>query len=156
MVDVVNKTCQYENCETRATYGLLGNKPHHCAKHANKQIEILHSMRRCSKCNELATYGVGNYPTRCEAHTIEGDKDFETSVCNKCHLQLITDLNGICYYCNGNRNKTIRLFKQNLVVNYFTSTRNSYILQKMSMNNSKLYWREISTRHCYKSSFRSI
>ena len=115
MVSVLDRRCQQENCKTSATYGLLGNSPHHCAKHAEKRIEIFKPTRRCSVCNELATYG-DEYPVRCETHSIPDDVTFEISRCSKCGLQAIINRKGVCYCCD--EEKHVRLAKQNETVAY--------------------------------------
>jgi hypothetical protein len=115
MIYVSHEVCSVEKCNSQANYGIIGNKPYHCAIHADRRVEIFRPMRRCFRCNELATYG-DEYPIRCESHALSEDKDFETSRCSKCGLQSIINRKNVCYYCD--EEKHVRLAKQDETVAY--------------------------------------
>jgi EsV-1-7 cysteine-rich motif len=115
----MKKTCIFSNCETQAKFGMIGNKPVHCALHADRRIEVIHPMKRCStsNCRELATHGITK-PIHCANHSQEDEKDFVTTVCPSCCLPAIIYPNGLCYFCDPERAKTVRLAKQKTVYDF--------------------------------------
>ena len=78
---------------------ILGNLPVHCEKHANTIMEI-----------SDPTHG-NKYPVRCEKHAHSEDKSLLSAICYCCNLECIIDSAGRCYFCNPERQQTVRLAK---------------------------------------------
>jgi EsV-1-7 cysteine-rich motif len=119
MIDVVNRKCSSNCCDAQARYGLIGNEPSHCAVHANKRIEIFRPNRRCTICNELATNG-NEKPIHCETHSQPEERTFIVSKCSLCNFPAIVDSRSLCYVCDPELQKTVRLAKQKKVSDFLT------------------------------------
>jgi hypothetical protein len=103
MVNVKDKRCAHEGCQTRASRGPLFSKfPIHCAKHATP-FDFKKRNPRCAAedCKERASHTEeGNYPTHCEDHAPSGAADVVQSDCGSCGLtSFIRAGTGLCNDC---------------------------------------------------------
>lgn len=117
MVDVRHRKCV--ECGQRDYYGKPGKPTSHCAIH-RKAGMIRNSNSKCKspKCKESAIYGKNLIPTYCEIHKNVDDINFVERECVSCNLIMILDDNNKCEYCNPDSFKTIRLIKQNALMDY--------------------------------------
>ena len=117
MVDVRHRKCI--ECDQRDHYGKPGKKTTHCATHKTIGM-IRNSNSKCKspKCKESAIYGKNFNPTYCETHKNDDDINFVERECVSCNLIMILDDNNKCEYCNPESFKSIRLIKQNALMNY--------------------------------------
>ena len=117
MVDVRHRNCV--ECEQRDYYGKPGKPTTHCFKH-RKIGMIRNSNSKCksSNCKESAIYGKNFLPTYCETHKNDDDINFVERECISCNLIMILDDNNKCEYCNPESFKSIKLLKQNALMDY--------------------------------------
>jgi hypothetical protein len=117
MVDVRHRKCV--ECGQRDCYGKPGKPTSHCSIH-RKAGMIRNSNSKCKspKCKESAIYGKNLIPTYCETHKNADDINFVERECVSCNLIMILDDNNKCEYCNPESFKTIRLIKQNALMDY--------------------------------------
>ena len=106
-----------DSCETRAAYGIPGNRPSHCSKHRAAGM-ILKPMAKCSDCNEPALWGINWIPRHCELHKVSEDENLVERPCISCGLPYILDKQNKCENCNPESWTTARLAKQNALMDY--------------------------------------
>jgi hypothetical protein len=116
----MNNLCIIDNCNTRARYGKPGHKVSHCSTHKEKGM-ILKSNAKCKDCKELAVWGKELTPIHCEAHKLEDEINLVERPCISCGLEYILDKNNTCENCNPNTVQSVRLVKQNALMNYLDS-----------------------------------
>lgn len=122
MIDVRTKLCIIDNCNTGALYGKPGTKISYCATHKEKGM-IRKSNRKCieKQCSELAVWGINWTPRYCEAHKTDEDLNLMENKCVSCGLMYILDKNNKCENCNPESWNTVRLVKQNALMDYLDS-----------------------------------
>jgi hypothetical protein len=79
-----------------------------------------------SKCKETALYGITK-AEHCELHKQENEINLIERKCKSCHLPNILNSEGLCMYCDPNKEKRARLAKQNEVKNYLDQHGLKYI-----------------------------
>ena len=117
MVNVKNKTCEENGCETQCSYGKPAYQKSHCFKH-RKIGMIKNPNAKCSKCKELAIWGINWIPKHCETHKTEDDKNLVEKECISCGLLYILDDEKKCSLCNPESFMIARLAKQNALMSY--------------------------------------
>ena len=73
---------------------------------------------KCSKCKELAIWGINWIPKHCENHKTEDDKNLVERECISCGLLYILDYENKCSLCNPESFMIARLAKQNALMSY--------------------------------------
>ncbi len=118
MVDVHNPMCNM--CTKRAIYGISGNKPSSCFTH-RKPGMIKRPNKKCKVCSKQAVYGVNYMALHCEEHKLEHEQNLIERECISCHLVMVLDKDNKCEYCNPIVFNSVRLAKQNALLNYLDS-----------------------------------
>jgi hypothetical protein len=127
MINVISKTCQYEGCTTRPTFGQLGHHPIHCAQH--KEVgEKTHPLAKCQivNCKNLAIFGYTS-ANHCEIHKTAQEVDLVQRRCVSCGLLDILDQQGLCPTCDPTQMRRIMLAKQKNVRDFFDYQKMKYI-----------------------------
>lgn len=97
--------CQYNKCNSRASFGKKGEKPTHCSKHKGDGINLLAKKCCIDKCEERANYNLPGYVKKyCKEHKTDNminnptkKHKKETNNCTYCHIELDDTLE----YCKG-------------------------------------------------------
>jgi hypothetical protein len=119
MVNVKHTKCEYEGCQTIASYGIPGRKISHCFPHRQKGMIRRPNAKCChSKCKEMAIWGTNWVPKHCEAHKTPEDKNLVERPCASCGLMYVLDDSNKCEYCNPESFEISRLAKQNALMSY--------------------------------------
>jgi hypothetical protein len=122
MFERFKRICEAENCNKRTYYGKPGNKSSHCYDHREKGM-IRRPTARCILCKikTPAIWGINWIPRHCDLHKNEDDQNLLERNCKSCGLTYILDRNDKCESCNPESWATIRLAKQNALMNYLDS-----------------------------------
>ena len=115
MVDVKNKTCQMDGCETQVNYGWLGKGTSRCATHIQKGM-ITSPNRKCetTSCRQLGTHQM-NGMRYCEDHKPDDAENMGIETCSSCGLDDILT-NGKCTTCDPSIVHIRRHAKENRVL----------------------------------------
>jgi hypothetical protein len=120
MVDVKHNMCQDPGCtgSVRASYGLPGKTPTHCATH--RKTGMLNSPNaKCQNCKEQAIYGgTALKPVRCETHKALDDLNLVERPCSSCGLLYVLDANNRCETCDPTNFQRAHLAKQKALMDY--------------------------------------
>lgn len=120
MVDVKHNMCKDPGCtgSVRASYGLPGKPPTHCATH--RKTGMLNSPNaKCQNCKEQAIYGdTALKPVRCETHKALGDLNLVERPCISCGLLYVLDANNRCETCDPTNFQRAHLAKQKALMDY--------------------------------------
>ncbi len=79
--------CEVQECYSRASYNVLGEKAIRCAKHKTlDMIDVVHALCQETNCTKQATFGLPGTKKRiyCKAHAQDGAVDFKHKTCEKC------------------------------------------------------------------------
>ena len=117
MVDVLNPKCDQPDCGLLASYGIPGGKLSRCARHRSAGM-LTRPRARCVVCRKPAIFGTSFVATHCEAHREPDDENLMERQCISCNLVMVLDSSNRCEYCNPERFKTVRLAKQNALMEY--------------------------------------
>lgn len=119
MIDVKLTPCDYPHCRTRVSYGKPGNPESKCSKHRLPGM-IRRSNAKCKTpaCKEIAIWGSNWIPKHCETHKLEDEHNLIENPCSSCGLMYILDKDQKCEMCNPISFATVRLAKQNALMNY--------------------------------------
>lgn len=119
MVNVRHIVCDQDSCIRGATYGTPGIKESKCNKHRLPGM-IRRSNAKCKTpaCKEIAIWGSNWIPKHCETHKLEDEHNLIENPCSSCGLMYILDKDQKCEMCNPISFATVRLAKQNALMNY--------------------------------------
>jgi hypothetical protein len=88
MINIKSKTCEYDNCYSRPSYGFVNKNKKFCVKHKlENMIDLTHEMCKYEKCDLRANYGFKNSKAEyCVKHKEEKMLDITHSLCviNEC------------------------------------------------------------------------
>ena len=120
MIDVITKRCDTIGCNVSALYGVPGQTVSKCASHRVKGM-LRRPKSKCVNCLELAIYGTNWTPKHCETHKTEDDENLIERPCTSCGLLYVLDKENKCENCNPETFESMRLAKQNAVMEYLDS-----------------------------------
>jgi hypothetical protein len=130
MVDIKNKKCEVDGCETRPWYGFLGKSVSHCASHKQKGM-IRSPTRECqtSHCNLLGTHEA-NGVRLCEDHKPDDAENLGIDTCQSCGLEDILT-NGKCSTCDPTIIQLRRHAKENRIGDVLTASHITFVHDRM-------------------------
>lgn len=68
MVDIKHKRCNYDNCNIRASYGILRYRPQYCKKHKlDDMYDVVSIKCQIEYCNTCPSFGY-KHRTHCKKH----------------------------------------------------------------------------------------
>ena len=114
MIDVKNKTCEYNGCNKRPSYNLLGENPRFCNVHKESDmINVVSQICENNVCNKIASYNIigmtkGRY---CKEHQQENMICVKNKTCKitNCMKSPVYNFNGesIKLYCKEHRKENM-------------------------------------------------
>jgi hypothetical protein len=77
--------CNFEDCKTRASYGMVLGKATHCAKHKKSEMfDVINKTCSEKDCKKQPTYGlIHKKPTHCFKHKISEMFDVVSKTCSE-------------------------------------------------------------------------
>jgi hypothetical protein len=122
MINIKDIHCNYNSCSTRAVYGYPGKDKTKCTKHRENGM-IMRPSGRCKyiNCRDVAIYGKNYTPLYCELHKIEDNINLTERECTSCKLIMILNKDNYCEFCDPLISTTVRLVKQNALMDYLDS-----------------------------------
>ena len=125
MIDIKHTLCSV--CDTRASYGFIGQLESKCARH-KEDLMFKQPRKRCignemEECKEIATHGI-NEQVHCEEHSLENEICFISAKCIGCgrNDELLTKEKLCINFCRQNElyqlHKTQQKVKEKLVLKY--------------------------------------
>ena len=117
MINIKIKYCKYDKCQNTAYYGKPGYDISYCIVHREKGM-IRKSNTKCKQCKNLAIWGTNWTPKHCDLHKISNEDNLVERRCSSCSLYYVLDKDDKCENCNPIAFATIRLAKQNALMNY--------------------------------------
>ena len=128
-IDVKHKLCIYNNCSTRASFGLLFKPKTHCSKHkTNNEHKQNNPKCEFQKCKNQPCYTNenDNYPLRCEDHKQDDDKNIVERNCSSCKLPCMLTENNLCNDCNEYIEKKPHKRKEIIIKNVLDGNKLEY------------------------------
>jgi hypothetical protein len=123
MVDIYSKACAVDGCDTRAFYGIPGEKASSCGKHYSIGM-IAFPRRKCSEesCKNIGTHGniAGGRSRFCEDHAPHDYVDIVQKKCSSCGL-LDVLRGGLCSDCDPEIRYVFEHAKENRIRDVFDS-----------------------------------
>lgn len=98
MINLRKITCQVENCNTTACYGICCGEITHCAVHADLNTMIFRPKKHCNLCSEYGIY-IHNGIRYCSRHNITKSRSLEIHECSTCKKSCIL-YEGKCLKCD--------------------------------------------------------
>lgn len=135
-VDIRHTTCNYKDCPSRASFGILYEKVTHCAKHRTPNM-YRKNKPKCEhdecKIRPCYTDREDSYPLRCEDHKEDDDVNISQQQCKIClEAMFIKSDTNMCNICSKVDTKRVRHDKELLIKKALEAAEIDFIHDKMS------------------------
>jgi hypothetical protein len=91
----LDKKCAGEDCTFKCSFGFIGQETLYCSRHKSENM-FRYPNRKCTECDELATYGKKNQ-VHCEEHSKPDEHCLLVKKCNRCNREnMLLDKDDLC------------------------------------------------------------